>query len=106
MATLGGWYRDEVVRVDLERHSAKRPALCRRTTSKPNVKRGKNDAAAAAAFCEAVTRPTMRFVAIKRQEQQAALVMHRARVLLVQQRTQPPTSARALSGWRARPPVA
>ena len=41
---------------------------------KPYVKRGKNDAADAAAICEAVTRPTMRFVAIKTVKQQAALV--------------------------------
>ena len=50
---------------------------------KAYVKRGKNDAADAEAICEAVTRPTMRFVAIKTKEQQAVLVMHRARDLLV-----------------------
>jgi transposase len=55
---------------------------------KPYVKRGKTDAADAAAICEAVTRPTMRFVAVKSREQQAALSMHRARNLLVKQRTQ------------------
>lgn len=55
---------------------------------KPYVKRGKNDAADAEAICEAVTRPTMRFVPVKSQEQQAALSMHRARDLLVKQRTQ------------------
>ncbi len=55
---------------------------------KAYVKRGKNDAADAEAICEAVTRPTMRFVAIKTKEQQAALVMHRARDLLARQRTQ------------------
>jgi transposase len=55
---------------------------------KPYVKRGKTDAADAAAICEAVTRPTMRFVAVKSCEQQAALSMHRARNLLVKQRTQ------------------
>jgi len=55
---------------------------------KAYVKRGKNDAADAEAICEAVTRPTMRFVAIKTKEQQAVLVMHRARDLLVRQRTQ------------------
>jgi transposase len=43
------------------------------------VRRGKNDAADAAAICEAVTRPSMRFVPVKTEEQQAALVMHRAR---------------------------
>ena len=55
---------------------------------KPYVKRGKNDAADAAAICEAVGRPSMRFVPIKTEEQQAVLVMHRARDLLVRQRTQ------------------
>jgi transposase len=60
------------------------------------VKRGKNDAADAAAICEAVTRPTMRFVAIKSQEQQAVLVMHRTRDLLVRQRTQAANSLRGL----------
>src|SRR4051812_9236021 len=55
---------------------------------KPYVKRGKNDAADAEAICEAVTRPTMRFVAVKTKEQQSALVMHRSRELLVGQRTQ------------------
>ena len=55
---------------------------------KPYVKRGKNDAADAEAICEAVTRPTMRFVAVKSCEQQSALSLHRARSLLVGQRTQ------------------
>ena len=55
---------------------------------KPYVKRGKSDANDAEAICEAVTRPTMRFVAIKSSEQQAALSMHRTRELLVKQRTQ------------------
>jgi transposase len=55
---------------------------------KPYVKRGKTDAGDAAAICEAVTRPTMRFVAIKSPEQQAMLALHRARALLVRQRTQ------------------
>ena len=55
---------------------------------KAYVKRGKTDAADAEAICEAVTRPTMRFVPIKSREQQAALSMHRARDLLVKQRTQ------------------
>ena len=55
---------------------------------KPYVKRGKTDANDAEAICEAVTRPTMRFVAIKSPEQQAALSMHRTRDLLVKQRTQ------------------
>ena len=54
---------------------------------KPYVKRGKTDAADAEAICEAVTRPTMRFVAIKSVEQQAALTLHKTRDLLVRQRT-------------------
>jgi transposase len=55
---------------------------------KAYLKRGKNDAADAAAICEAVGRPSMRFVRVKTEEQQAVLVMHRARDLLVRQRTQ------------------
>jgi|SRR5271166_5619552 len=55
---------------------------------KPYVKRGKTDAADAAAICEAVTRPTMRFVPGKSREQQAILSLHRTRTLLVKQRTQ------------------
>src|SRR3954462_11038860 len=46
---------------------------------KPQVQRGKNDALDAAAICEAVSRPTMRFAAIKSIEQQSALALHRAR---------------------------
>jgi len=68
---------------------------------KPYVKRGKTDANDAEAICEAVTRPTMRFAAVKSPEQQAALALHRTRDLLVKQRTQlvnststPPTSSR------------
>lgn len=63
---------------------------------KPYVKRGKTDASDAEAICEAVTRPTMRFVAVKSREQQAALSMHRARDLLVRQRTQLVTMMRGL----------
>ena len=55
---------------------------------KPYVKRGKTDAADAEAICEAVTRPSMRFVPVKSAEQQAALALHRTRDLLVKQRTQ------------------
>lgn len=54
---------------------------------KPYVKRQKNDAADAEAICEAVTRPNMRFVPIKTVEQQAVLVLHRSRALLMRQRT-------------------
>ena len=55
---------------------------------KPYVRRQKNDAADAAAICEAVARPSMRFVPVKTPEQQAALSVHRTRNLLVGQRTQ------------------
>lgn len=55
---------------------------------KPYVKRGKTDANDAAAICEAVQRPSMRFVPVKSTEQQAALALHRTRDLLVKQRTQ------------------
>ena len=55
---------------------------------KPYVKRGKTDAGDAEAICEAVTRPTMRFVAIKSPDQQSLLALHRARDLLIRQRTQ------------------
>ncbi len=55
---------------------------------KPYVKRGKTHANDAEAICEAVARPTMRFVAVKSPEQQAALSLHRTRNLLVKQRTQ------------------
>src|SRR6201998_36568 len=52
------------------------------------VKRSKNDATDAAAICEAVTRPSMRFVSIKSTDQQALLMLHRTRDLLIRQRTQ------------------
>jgi transposase len=54
---------------------------------KPYVKRGKTDAIDAAAICEAVQRPSMRFVPMKSAEQQSALMLHRARDLLIRQRT-------------------
>jgi transposase len=53
---------------------------------KPYVKRNKNDAADAEAICEAVQRPTMRFVPIKSPEQQSVLMLHRTRQLFVRQR--------------------
>lgn len=62
---------------------------------KPYVKRGKTDAADAEAICEAVTRPTMRFVAIKTEEQQATLMLHKTRDLLVRQRTMLTNALRA-----------
>ncbi|CAN7205979.1 IS110 family transposase [Phyllobacterium sp. LjRoot231] len=55
---------------------------------KPFVKRQKNDAADAQAICEAAQRPTMRFVAVKSEDQQANAAVFRARDLLVRQRTQ------------------
>src|ERR671912_2588929 len=55
---------------------------------KPYVKRHKNDAADAEAICEAAQRPTMRFVALKSADTQAAAVVFRTRDLLVRQRTQ------------------
>src|SRR5213076_271118 len=54
---------------------------------KAYVKRNKHDAADAEAICEAVRRPTMRFVPIKTAEQQAAVLLHRGRERLVRQRT-------------------
>ena len=54
---------------------------------KPYVKRGKNDAVDAAAICEAMSRPNMRFVPVKSAEQQAVLMLHKTRDLLVKQRT-------------------
>lgn len=55
---------------------------------KPYVKRQKNDAADAEAICDAVSRPNMRFVAIKSPEQQAIMIAHRTRSILTRQRTQ------------------
>jgi transposase len=54
---------------------------------KPYVKRQKNDAADAEAICEAVRRPTMRFVATKTPEQQSCLMLHRTRHLFIRQQT-------------------
>lgn len=62
---------------------------------KPYVKRNKTDAADAEAIAEAVTRPTMRFVVVKSADQQAMLMLHRARELLVRQRTMLASALRA-----------
>ena len=62
---------------------------------KPYVKRSKNDAADAEAICEAVTRPTMRFVPAKTPEQQSVMMLHRVRLMLNRQRTQLSNSIRA-----------
>lgn len=71
---------------------------------KPFVKRGKNDAADAEAICEAAQRPTMRFVPVKSEAQQASAAVFRARDLLVRQRTQLLNALRGLlaeHGWVA-----
>jgi transposase len=65
---------------------------------KPYVKRGKNDAADAAAICEAMSRPTMRFVAVKSAESQAALMLAGVRDRLVRNRVQ---LANAIRGYAA-----
>jgi transposase len=65
---------------------------------KPYLKRGKNDAADAEALCEAMSRPTMRFVPIKTAEQQAALMLVGLRDRLIRQRTQ---LANAIRGYAA-----
>ena len=62
---------------------------------KPYVKRNKTNAADAEAIAEAVTRPTMRFVAVKSVEQQSMLMLHRVRELFVRQRTMLATALRA-----------
>jgi len=62
---------------------------------KPYLKRQKNDAADAEAICEAVQRPSMRFVPIKAPEQQACLVLHRTRHLFIRQQTAVINSIRA-----------
>jgi transposase len=62
---------------------------------KPYVKRNKNDGRDAEAICEAVGRPTMRFVAVKSVEQQATMAVHTTRALLVRQRTMAANALRA-----------
>jgi transposase len=62
---------------------------------KPYVKRNKNDGRDAEGICEAVTRPTMRFVPVKSVEQQATLAVHGVRALLVRQRTMAANALRA-----------
>jgi transposase len=65
---------------------------------KPYVKRGKNDAADAEALCEAMSRPTMRFVPVKSAESQAALMLIGVRERLIRNRTQ---LANAIRGYAA-----
>jgi transposase len=64
--------------------------------AKAYVRRNKNDAADAAAICEAVSRPSMRFVTIKSEEQQAAAGIHKVRELLMKQRTMTMNALRSL----------
>jgi len=63
---------------------------------KAYVRRNKNDAADAAAICEAVSRPSMRFVPLKTVEQQSEAVTHKARQMLIKQRTMSQNSLRGL----------
>src|SRR3954470_13616584 len=65
---------------------------------KPYVKRGKNDAADAEALCEAMSRPTMRFVPVKTAEQQAALMLVGVRDRLIRNRTQLANAIRGYAG--------
>lgn len=65
---------------------------------KPYVKANKNDAADAEAICEAVSRPSMRFVAVKTVAQQALLAMHRVRQGLIKARTAQANQIRGLLG--------
>lgn len=65
---------------------------------KPYVKSNKNDAADAEAICEAVTRPSMRFVPIKNIEQQSVLSLHRVRQSFVKARTAQANQIRGLLG--------
>lgn len=65
---------------------------------KPYVRRGKTDQADAEAICEAVTRPSMRFVPVKSEETQALLMTHKAREFLVRQLTQVTNAIRAHLG--------
>ena len=77
---------------------------------KPYVKRGKNDMADAEALCEAMSRPTMRFVPIKTADQQAALMLVGLRDRLIRNRTQlsnairgyaaPSSGSLPPTGWR------
>lgn len=60
------------------------------------VKRNKNDANDAAGICEAVTRPSMRFVAVKEEAQQSILTQHRARQIIMRQHTQTSNVIRSL----------
>ena len=80
-ATAHGWGRE----IEKLGHSVR---LIPPVYVKPFVKRQKNDAADAEAIAEAASRPTMRFVAVKTEAQQARAMLFRTRDLLVRQRTQ------------------
>ena len=67
---------------------------------KPYVKTNKNDAADAEAICEAVSRPTMRFVPVKTADKQTALSVHRARQGFVRQRNAPHRRIRFVACWQ------
>jgi hypothetical protein len=73
---------------------------------KPYLKRGKSDAIDAEASCEAVTRPTMRFVAVKTVEQQALLSLHRAQDLRVRQRNRAAAALRSACAEHCSRPAA
>lgn len=64
--------------------------------AKPYVRRNKNDAADAAAICEAVGRPSMRFVPVKTVQQQSEALTHKARELLIKQHTMAMNALRSL----------
>jgi transposase len=78
--------------------------LMARSYVKPYVKRPKNDAADAEAICEAVGRPTMRFVAVKTAEQQSVMMLHRTRLLLMRQRTRLPSALKPTT-WNSSFPI-
>ena len=71
---------------------------------KPYIKRGKNDAADAEALCEAMSRPTMRFVPVKTAEQQAALMLVSVRDRLIRNRTQLTNAIRGYAAGSALQP--
>jgi len=86
-------------------HWARRIQACGHTVKlmapqfvKPYVKSNKNDAADAAAICEAVSRPSMRFVPIKNIEQQSILALHRVRQAFIKARTAQANQIRGLLG--------
>src|SRR5205085_1585360 len=71
---------------------------------KPYVKRNKTDVADAEAICEAVARPTIRFVPVKTAEQQAASMILRTREMLTRQRSQTANALRAhMAEWALSP---